>query len=158
MSLYPENVSKYNIVKVSKKKKKRNQLMTGEWRMDDWITNGIYGENNKFYRFMVMDNNSGLPERSNKFDRNFNFTSVYVFHNMYHSKLNWQIIISQTKIFDIFPRSIEISTISKILSTNCNRYTFGYIPKVDLRLNRLYFKISNSNKKRLSRNLQLWLS
>ena len=132
--------------------------MTGEWRMDDWITNGIYGENNKFYRFMVMDNNSGLPERSNKFDRNFNFTSVYVFHNMYHSKLNWQIIISQTKIFDIFSRSIEISTISKILSTNCNRYTFGYIPKVDLRLNRLYFKISNSNKKRLSRNLQLWLS
>ena len=107
--------------------------------MDDWITNGIYGENNKFYRFMVMDNNSGLPERSNKFDRNFNFTSVYVFHNMYHSKLNWQIIISQTKIFDIFSRSIEISTISKILSTNCNRYTFGYIPKVDLRLNRLYF-------------------
>ena len=60
--------------------------MTGEWRMDDWITNGIYGENNKFYRFMVMDNNSGLPERSNKFDRNFNFTSVYVFHNMYQQK------------------------------------------------------------------------
>ena len=56
-------------------------------------------------------------------------------------------IISQTKIFNIFPGSIQISSIPKILSTNCNRYTFDYLPNRDLWLNRLYFEISNSNKK-----------
>ena len=31
--------------------------------------------------------------------------------------------------------------------TNCKRYTFEYIPTRELWLNRLYFEISNSNKK-----------
>ena len=65
---------------------------------------------------------------------------------MYPSKLNWQMIISQTKTFDIYPGSIPKSSISKILSTNCNRYTFDYIPNRHLWLTRVYFEILNFNE------------
>ena len=56
-------------------------------------------------------------------------------------------IIFQTKIFNIFPGSIQLSSISKTLSANCNRETFDYVPVRDLWLNRLYFEISNSREK-----------
>ena len=100
-----------------------------------------------------MDDVSAIADRSNEFGsfltvaRKFNFTCVYVFHTMYPSKLNGQMIISQTKIFNIFPGSIQISSISNILSANGNRYTFDYILNRDPWLNRLYFEISNSGKK-----------
>ena len=63
------------------------------------------------------------------------------------SKLNWQMIISQTTIFNIFPGSIQVSSISKISMANCKRYTFHYIPTRDLCVNRLYFEILNSSIK-----------
>ena len=66
---------------------------------------------------------------------------------MYPARQNWQIVISQTKIFNIFPGSIQVSAISKILTTNCKRCTYEYITARELWLNRLYFEISNSNKK-----------
>ena len=66
---------------------------------------------------------------------------------MYPSKQNWQMIISQTKIFKIFSSSIQISSISRILTANCKRYAYEYIPTREFWLNRLYFEISNSNKK-----------
>ena len=47
----------------------------------------------------------------------------------------------------IFPGSIQISSTSKILTANCKRYTIDYIPAKEFWLNRLYFEISNSNKK-----------
>ena len=56
-------------------------------------------------------------------------------------------IISQTKIFNIFHGSIQVSSFSKILTANCKRYTFEDIPTRELWLNRPYFEISNSNKK-----------
>ena len=105
-----------------------------------------------------MDGVSGIADKSNEFGsfltvaRKFNFTCVYVFHTMYPSKLHWQMIISQTKIFNIFPGSFQISSIARILSANCNRCTFDYISNRDLWLNRLYFEISNSGKKRMSDN------
>ena len=56
-------------------------------------------------------------------------------------------ILSQKKIFNIFPGSIQASSIVKILSSFCNKYRYNYIPNRDLWINRLYFDISNSNKK-----------
>ena len=56
-----------------------------------------------------MDDISGLADRFRSFGsfltvaRKFNFTGIYIFHIMYPSKLNWQTIISQTKIFNVFP-------------------------------------------------------
>ena len=56
-------------------------------------------------------------------------------------------ILSQTKIFNIFPGSLHTASVVQILSSYCNRYTYEYILHRDLWLNRLYFEISNSSKK-----------
>ena len=56
-------------------------------------------------------------------------------------------ILSQTKTFNIFPGSIQASSVVKILSSYCSRYTYEYMPHRDLWLSRLYFNISGSNKK-----------
>ena len=100
-----------------------------------------------------MDGVFGLADKSNNFAsfltgaRKFSFTVVYVFHTIYPSKQNWQMIISRTKIVKIFPGTIQISSNSKILTAKCKKYTCKYIPTRELWLSRLYFGISNSNKK-----------
>ena len=137
----PQNIDEFDvIIEIFQRPKNRTLTVFSE-------------KNNVFDRLIAMDNVLGIVDRSNKFGsfltvtRKINFTVAYVFHTMYPSKLNRQIIISQTKIFNIFPGSIQIVSISKILSANCNRYTFDYIPNRDLWLNRFYFEISNSGKK-----------
>ena len=111
------------------------------------------GENNVFNKLIVMDDVSGLADKCDNFanfliiSRKFNFTCVYVFHTIYSTRSNWQMILSQTKIFKIFPGSLQTLWVIKILSSYCNRYTYEYIPHRDLWVNRLYFEISNSSKK-----------
>ena len=56
-------------------------------------------------------------------------------------------ILTQTKIFNIFPGSVQTSLILKILSSFCSRYKYNFIPCRDLWIERLYFNISNSSKK-----------
>ena len=111
------------------------------------------GENIKVDRLIVMDDVSGLAGKSGEFakfltvSREFGLTCVYIFHAIYPTRRNWQMILSQTKIFNVFPGSVKVSSISKILSSFCSRYKYNYIPTRDLWINRLYFDISNSNKK-----------
>ena len=52
-------------------------------------------------------------------------------------------ILSQTKIFNIFPSALQLGNISKLLTNNCNRETLKYIPKCELWINRFYFEIAN---------------
>ena len=112
-------------------------------------------ENNIFDKLIVMDDVLGLADKSDDFanfltvSRIFNFTCVYVFHMMYPTRSNWQMILPQTKILNIFPGSLQTSSVIKILSSYCNRYTYEYIPHKDLWLNRLYFEISNSSEKKM---------
>ena len=56
-------------------------------------------------------------------------------------------VLAQTKIFNIFPGSIQASSIVKILSSFCSRYKYNYIPNRNLWINRLYYDISNSSEK-----------
>ena len=111
-------------------------------------------ENILMDRVIVMDDVSGLAEKSENFaefltvSRKFGFSCVYIFHTNYPTKNNWQMILSQTKIFNIFPRSIQASSVVKILSSYCSRYTYEYIPHRDLWINKLYFNKSSFNKKR----------
>ena len=56
-------------------------------------------------------------------------------------------ILSRTKILNIFTGSIQASSAIKVLISYCNRYTYEYIPHRGLWINRLYFDISNSSKK-----------
>ena len=103
-----------------------------------------------------MDDVSGLADKSDDFanfltlSQKFNFTCVYVFHTIYPMRSNWQMILSQTKIFNIFPGSLQTSSV--ILSSYCNRYTYEYIPHKDIWLNSLYSEISNSSEKKYHRH------
>ena len=81
------------------------------------------GENTKLERFIVMDDVSRLPDKSEAFanfltvSRKFGLTCVYIFLTIHHTTQNWQIILPQTKIFNIFPGSVQTSYIMKILSS-----------------------------------------
>ena len=74
------------------------------------------GEDNVSNKLIVMDDVSGLAGKSTKFAnfvtawRIFKFTCVYVFHTIYPTSSNWQMILSQTKIFNIFPGSLLTSS------------------------------------------------
>ena len=72
---------------------------------------------------------------------------MHVFHPLYSTRQDWHMILAQTKIFNIFPGSVQTSSILKILSSFCSRYKYNYISCRDLWINHLYFNISNSSKK-----------
>ena len=54
-------------------------------------------------------------------------------------------ILSQKKVVNIFPSSIQLGNIGKILNNSC-RDTIKYIPARDLLINRLYFCLPNESK------------
>ena len=62
---------------------------------------------------------SGLADGSNDFltvCRKYGFSYLYVFHTIYPGRQNWEMITSQTHIFNFFPGSIHNSRILKALS------------------------------------------
>ena len=107
-------------------------------RQSDDSIDIVMGENNVFNELIVMDDVSGLADKSNNFanfltvSRKFNFICVCVFHTMYPTRSNWQMILSQTKIFNIFLGFLQTSSVIKIFSSYCIRYTYEYIPHRDL--------------------------
>ena len=106
-----------------------------------------------FDKLIVMDGVSGLADKSDEFanfltvSRKFGLTCVYIFHMIYPTRQNWQMIMSQTKILIFFPGSVKASSIVKILSSFASRYKHTYIPNRNIWINRLYFEISNSTQK-----------
>ena len=69
------------------------------------------GENIKVNR--LMDDVSGLADKSKTFanfltvSRKLRLTCVYIFPAIYPTRQNWQMILAQTKIFNIFRGSID---------------------------------------------------
>ena len=67
-----------------------------------------YGEDKKNQRLIVMENVSGLADRSNTFanfltvTRKFGYHCIYIFHIILPEKEKWKKIISQTNVFNIF--------------------------------------------------------
>ena len=141
---YPHNIVDFNMVLEFFQRK------TEDSYCNDSI---LMAENYIFNRLIVMDNVLGLADKSDNLanfftvSRKVNFTCVYVFYTNYPTRSNWQVILSQTKIFNIFPGFLHTSSVIKILSSYSNRYTYEYIPHRDLWLDRLYFEIPNSSKK-----------
>ena len=80
------------------------------------------GENLKINKLIVKDDVSGLADISNNFSDfltvsgKYGFSCLYVFHTIYLGRQNWEIIMSQTHIFNFFPGSIHNSRILKTLS------------------------------------------
>ena len=65
-------------------------------------------EDSIFNKLIVMDDVSGLADKSDNFTnlltvmRKFNVTCVYAFHTIYPTRSNWQMILSQTKNVTFF--------------------------------------------------------
>ena len=98
-----------------------------------------------------MDDVSGLADEYKKFaafltvTRKYNYSCVYIFHTIFPEKRNWRLILSQANIFNIFPASVPINSIRKILESACSRKAKKYIPQNAFWLNRLFFGLANRN-------------
>ena len=112
-----------------------------------------FGENKKRNKLIVFDDVSGLADDSKQFAsfltvaRKYNYSCVYVFHTIYADKANWKAILSQTNIFNIFPASVPINSVKKILELGCIRKTTKYIPQSSLWISRLFIELANKNYK-----------
>ena len=95
-------------------------------RKSDYVNNDL-GEKMILDKLIVMDDVSGLADKSNKLanfltvSRKYGLTCVYVFHIIYPRRQNWQMIMPQTQIFIFFPGSVHSTTITKTLSLFANR-------------------------------------
>ena len=93
---YPNNVEEFD-----------DLLETYRLKKAEYIENDL-GENMVLDKVIVMDDVSGLADRSNEFanfltvSRKYGVTCVYIFHTIYPTRQNCQMIISQTKIFKFF--------------------------------------------------------
>ena len=111
------------------------------------------GEKIAIDKLIVMDDASGLADRCEDFSnfltvsRKYGFSCVYVFHTIYPGRQSWEMIMSQTHIFNFFPGSVHSGRILKTLSLFASRERNTYVPTNQIWLNRLYFQISNSKFK-----------
>ena len=85
-------------------------------------------------KLIIMDDVFGLADKSQDFSsfltvsRKYGFSCVYVFHTIYPGRQNWEMIMSQTHIFNFFPGSIHNSRILKTLALlQADRKTHIYL-------------------------------
>ena len=121
LTAYPDNVEDFDYLLEMCKRDKA-----------DYIENDL-GENMVLDKLIVMDDVSGLADKSDEFNP---------------SRPNWQMIMSQTKIFNFFPGSIRTGSILRVLASFASRYKNTYIPHRNVWINKLYFEISSSQEKR----------
>ena len=113
----------------------------------------IFGEIINRDRLIVFDDVSGLADNSNKFAsfltvaRKYKYNCVYIFHTIYPEKAIWKTILSQTNIFNIFPASVSLNAVKRILEGVCVRKTTKYIPRTSLWINRLFIELANKSQK-----------
>ena len=85
------------------------------------------GENIGIDKLIVMDDVSGLADRCDDFSnfltvsRKYGFSCIYVFHTIYPGRQSWEMIMSQTHIFNFFPGSVHSGRILKTLSLFASR-------------------------------------
>ena len=117
------------------------------------INVNVFGETSVRDRLIVFDDDSGLTDTSKKFvsfltvARKYGYNCVYIFHTIYPEKSNWRTILSQTNIFNIFPASVSLNMVRKILEGVCIRKTSKYIPHASLWISRLFIELANRNDK-----------
>ena len=119
----------------------------------EYTKNELGGEL-KIDKLIIMDDVSGLADKSEEFSnfltvsRKYGFSCLYVFHTIYPGRQSWEMIMSQTHIFYFFSGSIHSSRILKTLSLFASRQKNTYLPNQQVWLNKLYFQISNSKEKK----------
>ena len=115
----------------------------------DYTENDL-GENMILDKLIVMEHVSGLADRLKEFanfltvSRKYGLTCVYIFNTIYPIRKNWQMIMSQTKIFNFFPESVHASSVIKFCSSFASRDKNTSHTKIFGLIN---FEISNSRQK-----------
>ena len=113
----------------------------------------VFGGKTTRNQLIVMDEVSGIADESKKFASfltvacKVNYTYVYIFHIIYLEKSIWQKILSQTNIFNIFPGSVSLAHIRRILESVCIRKTRKHIPQSVLWISRLFIELANKNNR-----------
>ena len=101
-----------------------------------------------------MDDVPGLADTSAKFAsfltvaRKFRYHCLYIFHTIHPEKSIWKRILSQTNLLNIFPASVPISTVKKVLEANCIRRTTKYIPVNSLWITKLFIQLANNESEK----------
>ena len=76
-------------------------------RKADYV-NSELGEEMTIDKVVVMNNVSGLAGKSDVFSnfltvsRNYGLSCVYISHTIYPNRQNWEMIMSQTHVFNFF--------------------------------------------------------
>ena len=141
---YPNNLDDFNYLIDFFMSERVPQSVSADLTIGEWT---------QIDKLIVMDDVSGLADKSEDFSnfltvcRKYGFTCVYVFHTIYPGRQSWEMIMSQTHIFNFFPGSIYSGRILKTLALFASREKNSYIPTNQVWLNKLYFQISNSKEK-----------
>ena len=134
---YPADEDEFDAILEELKSKSRGDEETADDNDYETNVNNVFWENLIRDRLIVFDNISGLAANSKKFasfltvTRKYNYNCIYIFHTIFPEKANWQTILSQTIIY-IFPATVPLNSVRKILEGACIRKTSKYIPQASL--------------------------
>ena len=143
---YPKGLEKFNDL-LEDFKARLNTAKTNDIYSSD--VNSDFGEKSKRDQLIVMNDVPGLADESKKLGsflkvaRKLNYTWVYIFHTIYPGKSIWKTILSQTNIFNIFPASVSLTSVEKILEGIYIRKTREYVPQSVLWISRLFIELAN---------------
>ena len=111
------------------------------------IYRSILEQKPTFYHLHLLkrsaENIDSAVENFLTISQKFGYICLYIFHIIYPTKSIGQMILSQTKIFNIFPSTIQLGNKLKNLTNNCDWETINYIPASDLWIN---LSLSNESK------------
>ena len=74
--------------------------------------------------------------------------SLLIFHAIHPEKAIWKTILSQTNLLNIFPASVPLSTVKKVLEANCIRNSNKYIPVNSLWVTKLFIRLANDDSEK----------
>ena len=154
---YPRNKEQFEeLLKYFKTKSNSSEIENNDINIDkndvNYLTN--YGEKSNRNRLIVMDNVSGLADLSSKFAnfltvaRKFGYHCLYIFHAIHPEKAIWKTILSQTNLLNIFPVSVPLSTVKKVLEANCICNSNKYIPVNSLWVTKLFIRLANDGSEK----------
>ena len=112
------------------------------------------GKRTRRNRLIVMDDVLGLADTSSKFAsfltvaRKYKYHCLYIFYKIHPEKSIWKTILSQTNILNIFPASVPLNTVKRLLEGNCVRRTTRYIPVNSLGITKLFIQLANSENEK----------
>ena len=156
---YPRNKEQFeNLLQYFKTKSNSTEPDDTHSDKDFSVDNVNYGENygekSNRNHLIVMDDVSGLADSSIKFGsfltvaRKFKYHCLYIFHMIHPEKSVWKTILSQTNLLNIFPASVPINTVTKVLEANCIRKTTKYNPVNSLWITKLFIQLANNESEK----------